>query len=272
MTNTRGVTPAGRRASLIVRMSNAAREAGVVPRRVHLVVAIDRLSGSAPPTRLTTPCWSASWRRSRPSPFGRSSRREARPFGRATRQRPRRAVRAPRPGAAPSRRRRDPRRPRNGPRRPGRRPPARLSADRSRPAGHCRPGRMARCGAAAIADELSRRDRLGGREGATRPGVRGVGAAARGGVRGGASGRAGAECARVRGRAWRVDKGRRAATGARVGDQGARMTSGLRMRPYEPVTWPFVNLFPLHSRWRLARRLGGIRRSDCGTHRIRHPH
>jgi predicted nucleotidyltransferase component of viral defense system len=35
--------PAGRRASLIIRMSNAAREAGVVPRRIHLVVAIDRL-------------------------------------------------------------------------------------------------------------------------------------------------------------------------------------------------------------------------------------
>ena len=43
MTKTRGATPAGRRASLIVRMSNAAREAGVVPRRIHLVVAIDRL-------------------------------------------------------------------------------------------------------------------------------------------------------------------------------------------------------------------------------------
>jgi hypothetical protein len=43
LTKTKGATPAGRRASLIVRMSNAAREAGVVPRRIHLVVAIDRL-------------------------------------------------------------------------------------------------------------------------------------------------------------------------------------------------------------------------------------
>ena len=43
MTKTRVATPAGRRASLIVRMSNAARETGVVPRRIHLVVAIDRL-------------------------------------------------------------------------------------------------------------------------------------------------------------------------------------------------------------------------------------
>lgn len=43
MTKTRGTTPAGRRASLLVRMSSAAREAGVVPRRIHLVVAIDRL-------------------------------------------------------------------------------------------------------------------------------------------------------------------------------------------------------------------------------------
>lgn len=43
MTKTRGGTPAGRRASLIVRMTNAAREAGVVPRRIHLVLAIDRL-------------------------------------------------------------------------------------------------------------------------------------------------------------------------------------------------------------------------------------
>lgn len=43
MTKTRGAMPAGRRASLIIRMSNAAREAGVVPRRIHLVVAIDRL-------------------------------------------------------------------------------------------------------------------------------------------------------------------------------------------------------------------------------------
>lgn len=39
---TRG-TPAGRRTSLLVRMGNAARDAGVVPRRIHLVVAIDRL-------------------------------------------------------------------------------------------------------------------------------------------------------------------------------------------------------------------------------------
>jgi hypothetical protein len=36
-------TPDGRRASLLVRMNNAARDAGVVPRRIHLVVAIDRL-------------------------------------------------------------------------------------------------------------------------------------------------------------------------------------------------------------------------------------
>ena len=43
MTKTSGATPAGRRASLTVRMSNAAREAGVVPRRIHLVVAIDGL-------------------------------------------------------------------------------------------------------------------------------------------------------------------------------------------------------------------------------------
>lgn len=43
MTKTRGAMPAGRRASLIVRMSNVAREAGVVPRRIHLVVALDRL-------------------------------------------------------------------------------------------------------------------------------------------------------------------------------------------------------------------------------------
>lgn len=43
MTKTKGATPAGRRASLIVRMSNVAREAGVVPRRIHLVVALDRL-------------------------------------------------------------------------------------------------------------------------------------------------------------------------------------------------------------------------------------
>ncbi len=43
MTKTRGGTPGGRRASLLVRMANAAREAGVVSRRIHLVVAIDRL-------------------------------------------------------------------------------------------------------------------------------------------------------------------------------------------------------------------------------------
>ena len=43
MTKTRGETPAGRRASLIIRMANAAREVGVVPRRIHLVLAIDRL-------------------------------------------------------------------------------------------------------------------------------------------------------------------------------------------------------------------------------------
>ena len=43
MTATTGGTPAGRRTSLLVRMANAARDAGVVPRRIHLVVAIDRL-------------------------------------------------------------------------------------------------------------------------------------------------------------------------------------------------------------------------------------
>lgn len=43
MTKARRGTPAGRRASLLVRTANAAREAGVVPRRIHLVVAIDRL-------------------------------------------------------------------------------------------------------------------------------------------------------------------------------------------------------------------------------------
>lgn len=37
------MTPAGRRASLLVRMTNAARKAGFVPRRIHLVLAIDRL-------------------------------------------------------------------------------------------------------------------------------------------------------------------------------------------------------------------------------------
>ena len=43
-------TPDGRRASLLVRMGNAARDAGVVPRRIHLVVA-----GPNPlaPTKLT---------------------------------------------------------------------------------------------------------------------------------------------------------------------------------------------------------------------------
>jgi predicted nucleotidyltransferase component of viral defense system len=43
MTKATGVTPAGRRTSLLVRMTSAAREAGVVARRIHLVVAIDRL-------------------------------------------------------------------------------------------------------------------------------------------------------------------------------------------------------------------------------------
>ena len=43
MTKTRGATPAGRRASLLVRMATVAGEAGVVPRRIHLVLAIDRL-------------------------------------------------------------------------------------------------------------------------------------------------------------------------------------------------------------------------------------
>ncbi len=43
MTTPTGGTPAGRRASLLVRMGNEARESGVVARRVHLVVAIDRL-------------------------------------------------------------------------------------------------------------------------------------------------------------------------------------------------------------------------------------
>jgi len=38
-----GGTPADRRTSLLVRIANAARDAGVVPRRIHLVVAIDRL-------------------------------------------------------------------------------------------------------------------------------------------------------------------------------------------------------------------------------------
>ncbi len=39
----RGASPAGRRASLLVRMATEARAAGVVARRIHLVVAIDRL-------------------------------------------------------------------------------------------------------------------------------------------------------------------------------------------------------------------------------------
>ena len=43
MTTGRGGTPASRRTSLLVRMGNAARESGVVARRIHLVVAIDRL-------------------------------------------------------------------------------------------------------------------------------------------------------------------------------------------------------------------------------------
>lgn len=43
MTGPTGGTPAGRRASLLVRIANAARDADVVVRRVHLAVAIDRL-------------------------------------------------------------------------------------------------------------------------------------------------------------------------------------------------------------------------------------
>ena len=43
MTGQRGTTAAGRRASLLARMAAEARKAGVVPRRIHLVVAIDRL-------------------------------------------------------------------------------------------------------------------------------------------------------------------------------------------------------------------------------------
>ena len=43
MTKEPPATPAGRRASLLARMGDAARDAGVVPRRIHLVVAIDRL-------------------------------------------------------------------------------------------------------------------------------------------------------------------------------------------------------------------------------------
>ena len=43
MTDQRGTTPAGRRASLLARMAAEAGAAGVVARRIHLVVAIDRL-------------------------------------------------------------------------------------------------------------------------------------------------------------------------------------------------------------------------------------
>ena len=43
MTKATGGTPAGRRTSLLFRMANAAREAGAVPRRIHLTLAIDRL-------------------------------------------------------------------------------------------------------------------------------------------------------------------------------------------------------------------------------------
>ena len=43
MTKATGATPAGRRASLLVRAGNAARDAGVPPRRIHLLLAIDRL-------------------------------------------------------------------------------------------------------------------------------------------------------------------------------------------------------------------------------------
>ena len=43
MTDQRGPTSAGRRTSLLARMAGEARKAGVVPRRIHLVVAIDRL-------------------------------------------------------------------------------------------------------------------------------------------------------------------------------------------------------------------------------------
>jgi len=43
VTKATGGTPAGRRTSLLVRMGHAARDAGVVPRRIHFVVAIDRL-------------------------------------------------------------------------------------------------------------------------------------------------------------------------------------------------------------------------------------
>jgi predicted nucleotidyltransferase component of viral defense system len=43
VTDSRGTTPAARRASLLARMAGEAGKAGVVPRRIHLVVAIDRL-------------------------------------------------------------------------------------------------------------------------------------------------------------------------------------------------------------------------------------
>lgn len=43
MTTKPGGTPAARRTSLLVRMGNAARDADVVARRIHLVVTIDRL-------------------------------------------------------------------------------------------------------------------------------------------------------------------------------------------------------------------------------------
>lgn len=43
MSLSRGGSPAGRRASLLVRMATEARATGVVARRIHLVVAIDRL-------------------------------------------------------------------------------------------------------------------------------------------------------------------------------------------------------------------------------------
>jgi hypothetical protein len=43
VTDQRGTTPAGRRASLLAGMAGEARESGVVARRIHLVVAIDRL-------------------------------------------------------------------------------------------------------------------------------------------------------------------------------------------------------------------------------------
>ena len=43
MTKATGGTAAGRRTSLLVRVTNAARDSGVIARRIHLVVAIDRL-------------------------------------------------------------------------------------------------------------------------------------------------------------------------------------------------------------------------------------